>query len=91
MSYGKKIKLQGISPSSKEIKTIFSTPDRDALIKGIELESHICGNCGFVLAENVMVYNYHDLILECPICNSYNEASKKTTLTWFETGLSIMS
>jgi hypothetical protein len=46
--------------------------DKDVLFKEIVLESHICGYCGFVLAENVMVYNYRDIILQCPNCKSYN-------------------
>ncbi len=71
------IKLQVISPSNEEKRTIFSTDDKDALIKGIELESHICGNCGFVLAENVMIYNYNGIILQCPSCNSYNDGPKR--------------
>jgi hypothetical protein len=48
------IKLQVLSPSSVEKRTIFSSDDKNALVKGVELESHVCGCCGFVLAENVM-------------------------------------
>jgi len=68
------IKLQVVSPSKVEKRTIFSTNDKAALVKGVELESHVCGCCGFVLAENVMTYNYRDIILQCPSCKSYNEA-----------------
>jgi hypothetical protein len=68
------IKLQVVSPSKVEKRTIFSTDDKAALVKGVELESHVCGCCGFVLAENVMTYNYRDIILQCPNCKSYNEA-----------------
>ena len=70
------IKLQVISPSNAEKRTIFSSDDKDALVKGVELESHVCGCCGFVLAENVMTYNYQNIILHCPNCKSYNEAPK---------------
>ena len=68
------VKLQVISPPNAETKTIFTMDDSDVLFKGIVLESHICGYCGFVLAENVMVYNYRDIILQCPNCKSYNGA-----------------
>jgi hypothetical protein len=68
------VKLQVISPPNTETKTIFTMDDKDVLFKGITLESHICGYCGFVLAENVMVYNYRDIILQCPSCKSYNGA-----------------
>lgn len=66
------IKLNVIPPPSAKKKTIFTIDEKDVLIKGVELESHICGNCGFVLAENIMVYNYRDVILQCPNCKSYN-------------------
>lgn len=70
------IKLQVISPSNVEKRIIFSSDDKDALVKGVELESHVCGCCGFVLAENIMIYNYRNIILQCPNCKSYNEAPK---------------
>jgi len=70
------IKLQVISSPDVEKSVIFSTDDKDALVKGVELESHVCGCCGFVLAENVMTYDYHNIILQCPNCKSYNEAPK---------------
>lgn len=70
------INLQVISPSNVEKRMIFSTDDKNALVKGVELESHVCGCCGFVLAENVMIYNYRNMILQCHNCKSYNEASK---------------
>ncbi len=66
------IKLHVIPPPSAETKTIFAIDEKDVLIKGVELESHLCGNCGFVLAENIMVYNYRDIVLQCPNCKSYN-------------------
>jgi hypothetical protein len=68
------VKLQVISPPNAETKTVFTLDDKDVLFKGIALESHICGYCGFVLAENVMVYNYRNIILQCPNCKSYNGA-----------------
>ena len=70
------VKLQVISPPNTETKTIFTLDDKDIFFKGIALESHICGYCGFVLAENVMVYNYRDIILQCPNCKSYNGVPK---------------
>ena len=68
------IKLQVIPPFTAEKRIIISTDDRNALVKGVELESHICGCCGFVLAENVITHNYSNIILQCPNCKSYNEA-----------------
>ena len=70
------VKLQVISPPNTQTNTIFTLNDKDVLFKGTALESHICGYCGFVLAENVMVYNYRDIILQCPICKSYNGVPK---------------
>ena len=68
------VKLQVISPPNTETDTTFTLDDKDVLFKGIALESHICGYCGFVLAENVMVYNYRNIILQCPNCKSFNGA-----------------
>ena len=68
------VKLQVISPPQTETITMFTLDDKDVLFNEIALESHICGYCGFVLAENVMVYNYRDIILQCPSCKSYNGA-----------------
>ncbi len=45
------INLQVISPSNIEKRMIFSTDDKNALVKGVELESHVCGCCGFVSAD----------------------------------------
>lgn len=73
------IKLNVILPPSAKKKTIFTIDEKDVLIKGVELESHICGNCGFVLAENIMVYNYRDVILQCPNCKSYNGDPKSNS------------
>ena len=70
------IRLQVISQSNVKKRIVFSTNDKDALVKGVELESHVCGCCGFILAENVMTYNYRDIILQCPNCKSYNHAAK---------------
>ena len=70
------VKLQVISPPNTDTKTIFTLDDSDVFFKGIALESHICGYCGFVLAENIMVYNYRDIILQCPNCKSYNGVPK---------------
>ena len=68
------VKLHVIPPPSAETKTIFTIDEKDVLIKDVESESHLCGNCGFVLAENIMVYNYRDVVLQCPNCKSYNGA-----------------
>ncbi|WP_458719270.1 hypothetical protein [Candidatus Nitrosocosmicus sp. R] len=45
------INLQVMSPSNVEKRMIFSTDDKDALVKGVELETHACGCCGFVSAD----------------------------------------
>ncbi len=74
------VKLRVIPPPEKGTRTVFSTPDKDALVKGIELESLVCGNCEFVLVENVLAYNQEDVILQCPSCKSYNEISN----SWFD-------
>ena len=70
------VKLQVISPPNTQTNTIFTLDHIDVLFRGTALESHICGYCGFVLAENVMVYNYHEIILQCPNCKSYNGPPK---------------
>jgi len=49
------IKIHVISLSMKRQRQ-FSTQDKDALTKGIELEFYIWENCEFVLAGNVMVH-----------------------------------
>lgn len=68
------VRLHVIPEPNLGSKTIFAIDDKDVLIKGVELESHLCGCCGFVLAENIMVYNYRDVVLQCPSCKSYNGA-----------------
>ncbi len=67
------IKLKVIQPPKDGDKVIFKTNDKDALVKGIELESYVCGNCEFVLAENVIPLNYHGIIMQCPSCKAYND------------------
>lgn len=69
------VKLRVIPPPDEGTRTVFRTHDKDALVKGIELESLVCGNCEFVLVENVIVYNQGDVVLQCPSCKSYNEIS----------------
>ena len=69
------VKLRVIPPPDEGTRTIFRTHDKDALVKGIELESLVCGNCEFVLVENVLACNQGDVVLQCPICKSYNEIS----------------
>jgi hypothetical protein len=68
------VKLHVIPPPSAETATTFTIDEKDVLIMDMELESHLCGNCGFVLAENIMVYNYRGVVLQCPNCKSYNGA-----------------
>ena len=70
------VKLQVIEPPNTEMNNIFALDDKDVLFNGTILESHLCGYCEFVLAENVMVYNYRDIILQCPNCKSYNGVPK---------------
>ncbi len=69
------VKLRVIPPPDEGTRTVFRTHDNDALVKGIELESLVCGNCEFVLVENVLAYNQGDVVLQCPSCKSYNEIS----------------
>jgi|SoiMethySBSTD1v2_1073268.scaffolds.fasta_scaffold220706_3 hypothetical protein len=69
------VKLRVIPPPIEGTRTVFKTHDKDALVKGIELESLICGNCEFVLVENVLAYNQGDVVLQCPKCKSFNEIS----------------
>ena len=70
-----KIKLKVIPPPKEGSKIIFSTGDKDSLVKGIEPETYTCGNCDFVLAENVIPNNYDDIVFQCPSCKSYNNVS----------------
>jgi len=69
----KKVKLNVISRPVEGSKTIFATHDNDSLVKGIELETYTCGNCEFVLAENIIPNTYTDIVFQCPSCKSYNE------------------
>ena len=69
----KKVKLNVISPPAEGSKTIFATRDKDSLVKGIELETYTCGNCEFILAENIIPNTYNDIVFQCPSCKSYNE------------------
>lgn len=69
----KNISLEIVKPSSIREKVVFSTHDTDSLIKGLDLENYLCGNCGFILAENVIPYSYKNLILQCPKCKSFND------------------
>ena len=69
----KRIKLNIIPEPAEGSRTIFATHDNDSLVKGIELETYTCGNCEFVLAENIIANTYNDIIFQCPSCKSYNE------------------
>lgn len=69
----KKVKLNVISPPAEGSRTIFTTHDKDLLVKGIELETYTCGNCEFVLAENIIPDTYNNIVFQCPSCRSYNE------------------
>lgn len=69
----KKVKLNVISPPAEGSRTIFATHDKDSLVKGIELETYTCGNCEFVLAENIIPNTYNDIVFQCPSCKSCNE------------------
>lgn len=69
----KKVKLNVISSPAEGSRTIFTTHDKDLLVKGIELETYTCGNCEFVLAENIIPDTYNNIVFQCPSCRSYNE------------------
>jgi lipopolysaccharide biosynthesis regulator YciM len=69
----KRIKLKVIPQPAEGSRKLFATHDRDALVRGIELVTYTCGNCDFVLAENVIPNTYTDIVFKCPSCKSYNE------------------
>ena len=73
----KTIKLKVIPQPAEGSRTLFTTHDKDALVKGIELDTYICGNCEFVLAENIVPNTYTDIVFQCPSCKSYNEISNE--------------
>ncbi|WP_148687714.1 hypothetical protein [Candidatus Nitrosocosmicus hydrocola] len=73
----KTIKLNVISKPSEGSRTIFTTHDDDSLVKGIELDTYTCGNCEFVIAENIVPNTYTDIVFQCPSCKSYNEISNE--------------
>lgn len=72
----KRIELQVIRPPEEGTRVVFASRDKDLLVKGMELETYICGNCGFVLAENIFPNNYDNILFVCPDCKSYNEVAK---------------
>ena len=43
----------------------------------VELETYTCGNCEFVLAENIIANTYDDTVYKYPSCESYNEIANK--------------
>ena len=63
----KRIKLKLFSPPPNESRTVFVTYDKDT--KGIELETYTCGNCEFVLAENIIANTYNDIVFQCLLAN----------------------
>ena len=73
----KRIKLKVVPQPHEGLHTIFATDDKDMLVKGIELETYTCGNCEFVLAENIIPNTYKDIIFKCPSCKSYNELTNE--------------
>jgi predicted Zn-ribbon and HTH transcriptional regulator len=68
------IRLQVIPSSNFQTKIISSIDERNVVYRGSEIESHICGNCGFVLMHDTIVYNYYNLVIKCPNCKSFNGA-----------------
>ncbi|KAA2280651.1 MAG: hypothetical protein AB7V56_16135 [Candidatus Nitrosocosmicus sp.] len=68
------IKLQVIPSSEPQTRLISTLDERNVVYRGAELESHVCGNCGFVLMHDTIVYNYYDLVIKCPNCKSFNGA-----------------
>ena len=73
----KRIKLKAIPQPIEGSRTIFAIHDMDSLVKGIELETYSCGNCEFVLAENIIPNTYNNIVFQCPSCKSYNEIPDK--------------
>lgn len=52
------------------------TSENESLIQGNfgEELDYICGNCGYLLAENVSQGEISvDIVFECPNCQAYNE------------------
>lgn len=50
--------------------------EKESIIQGSfgEELDYICGNCGYLLAENVSQGEISvDIVFECPNCQSYNE------------------
>lgn len=68
------IKLQVIPSSESQTRIISTIDERNVVYRGAEMESHICGSCGFVLMHDTIVYNYYDLVIKCPNCKSFNAA-----------------
>lgn len=68
------IKLQVIPSSDSQTKLISMIDERNVVYRGAELESHVCGRCGFILMYDTIVYNYYDLVIKCPNCKSFNGA-----------------
>ena len=73
----KRIKLKVVPQPHEGLRTIFATDDKDMLVKGMELETYTCGNCEFVLTENIIPNTYKDIIFKCPSCKSYNELTNE--------------
>lgn len=69
-----KKKLKVVPPPIDSSTTIFKTEDKNPLVKGYEPESYTCGNCDFVLLENVINYNFEHKVFQCPKCKSYNKS-----------------
>ncbi len=60
----RRIKLKVIPQPAEGSRTLFTTRDKDALVKGVEHEIYLGGNCEFVLAENVIPSTYTDIVFQ---------------------------
>jgi hypothetical protein len=75
------MKLQ-ISPSDEEKRTIFRTHDKGDNIQRDETYSHVCRNFEIILALNIIIFNFHDIILQYSRCDSHKEITKSNKFSF---------
>lgn len=71
-----KKKLKVIPKPNDSSTIIFGTHDNSPLVKGFEPESYACGNCDFILLENIINYNFDDIVFQCPNANPTTKVIK---------------